>query len=365
MSRLRSFCVHLSVSGQSDTFMPSGGRWVSLKMLSCEPPSFPEMAMLITGIILGLTAAIGQSLSYLPSRWYVLRRPNSLMQLLAIAHVMQGLACIPLLWWYWPRDMPPVSQYITPLVAESLFYFVGQAGLFMALKHTDASRVSPLLGVKVVILAIMASVFLKQDLSALQWFAACLAVGAAFILNYSGGSIPLRAGIGLVIAWIGYALSDFYIGIYVNCMEPMPRLQAGVVGMFMSYLLCGVVGAVMLPWYGSRQWKDWRDASPYAFFWFVAMVGFYGSLATAGIVLAGILQSTRSFWSLAIGAVLSHWGYHALEQRVGKGVLVRRAVGVTLMVLAITLYVTQSHAQQKQSAPEPEAVPELEQLTGE
>lgn len=306
--------------------------------------------MLITGIILGLCAAVMQSLSYLPSRWYVLRRPKSLAQLLAIAHVMQGAVSIPLLCYFWPADMPDISVYWKPILAESIFYFLGQAGLFTALRYTDASRVSPLLGVKVVILAILSSLVMGQMLTPVQWFAAVLAVFAAFILNHSGGSIPWRAGVGLLMAWTGYSLSDFFIRVYIEQMAPMAPIKASLLGMYMSYLLCGLVGLAMLPWYGSRKWRDWRDAAPFAFAWYAAMLCFYGALAAAGLVLAAILQSTRSLWSLVIGAILAHHGYHALEQHVAKGVLVRRAVGATLMIFAITLYIMQSHQQAKAQA---------------
>lgn len=314
--------------------------------------------MLITGIILGLFAAVLQSLSYLPSRWYVLRRPKSLAQLLAISHVLQGAVSLPLLWFFWPADMPHVSVYWKPIVAESLFYFVGQAGLFTALRYTDASRVSPLLGVKVVILAILSSVLLGQMLTPVQWFAVVLAVSAAFVLNHSGGSIPWRAGVGLLMAWAGYSQSDFFIRVYIDQMAPMAPIKASLIGMYMSYLLCGLVGVAMLPWYGSRNWRDWRDAAPFAYTWFIAMLCFYGALAAAGLVLAAILQSTRSLWSLVIGAILAHHGYHALEQHVAKGVLIRRAVGAMMMVIAITLYVMQSHQQAKAGAAahEPPAV---------
>jgi drug/metabolite transporter (DMT)-like permease len=281
----------------------------------------------------------------------VLRRPKSLPQLLAIAHVMQGLACVPLLWWFWPGDMPPLVVYWKPLLAESLCYFLGQAGLFIALRHTDASRVSPLLGVKVVILAILSTAALHQYLTPLQWVAAVLAVLAAFVLNRSGGSVPWRAGLGLVMAWTGYSLSDFFIRVYVNRMAPMDPLKAGLLGMYMSYLICGVAGLVLLPWYGSRQWRDWRDAAPYAFLWFTAMLCFYTTLAAVGLVLAAMLQSTRSFWSLIIGAIISHFGYHALEQRVPRGVLLRRAIGAAMMVAAVALYVSQSHRQAVEAPP--------------
>lgn len=295
--------------------------------------------MTSVGIILGLMAAVGQALSYLPSRWYVLKRPQSAAQLLAIAHVFQGAVSAPLLWWFWPEDLPPWSTFMGPLIVESFFYFVGQAGLFLALRFTDASRVSPLLTLKLVFLALLSVLWLREPLSVVQWLAVGLTIAAALVLNRSGGSIPWRAGLGLFIAWIGYTLSDFFIRIYVDAMAPMPRLQAGLWGMYASYLICGLVGVAMLPWFGSRRWEDWRDAAPFAFFWFVAMIGFYGSLATAGLVLAGILQSTRSLWSLVIGLLIARMGYHALEQRVPRGVFVRRALGAAMMVAAVMLYV--------------------------
>lgn len=295
--------------------------------------------MLVIGIILGFFGSIGQSLSYLPSRWYVTRKKQSVVQLLTLSHVMQGAVCLPLMIWFWPSDMPSLHVYWKPLLSSCLFYFVGQTGLFLALRHTDASRVSPLLGIKIALLAMLSIAFLSQHLTALQWLAVCLSILAAFVLNWSGGSVPFWAAVGLALACSGYAMSDFSIRVYIENVAPLSPLHAGLTGMYISYLFCGIVGLAFLPWYGSRDWHDWRDASPYAFLWLFAMVCLYCSIATLGLVLAAIIQSLRSLWSVVIGAILARRGYTGLEQRVAHGVLTRRLIGASMMVLAITLYV--------------------------
>lgn len=303
--------------------------------------------MLVIGIMLALAAALAQSTAYILSRVFVVGRPNGSNQLLIISHLLQGLAGVALVLIFWPEHPPPFADYAWPLAGDAFFYMVGQAGLFYALKHTQASRVAPLLAMKVVLLAILAAVFLNQSIAPQQWAAVVLAVGAAFVLNYSGGGIPRLALLGVAMAVVGYSLSDTCIKLFLDIFAPAygdaaevgPRLKAGMLGVGMAYVICGAVAALFLPWAGSRSWRTWVATMPFAGTWLLSMFLLYGSFATAGIVLANIVQSTRGIMSVVLGVLLASWGLLHLETHVSRGVLARRLGAAVLMCLAIALYV--------------------------
>lgn len=304
--------------------------------------------MLAMGIIMGLAAAAAQSVSYLCSRWYTADadtppgsgpRHRGTLRLLVIGHVLQAGICLPLAWLLWPDNLPPLAAFGPELVGVAGCYLAGQVGLFIALRHTQASRVSPLLGLKIAILAILTVTLLGDTLAPAQWAAVAIAVAAAFVLNRAGGPLPWRAAAAIVFTCAGYCLSDFFIRLMIHDMRPVEPLHAAVFGAAMSYLLCGAALAAWLPWYGSRRPRDWAAAAPYAVSWLGAMFLLYACFAAVGIVLGNILQSTRGPISIALGEGLSRRGMVHLEARVPASVLGRRLAAAAMMMAAIVLFV--------------------------
>ena len=63
------------------------------------------------------------------------------------------------------------------------------------------------------------------------------------------------------------------------------------------------------------------------------------SFGTVGALFGNVLQSTRGLMAVAIGPVLAHAGWHDLEERVDRGIFLRRLAAATLMVIAVLVYV--------------------------
>mgnify|MGYP005864582417 CR=1 FL=1 len=293
------------------------------------------------GIAAGLLTALAQSISYLCSRHLVSHRGWSLRQLLVLAHVWMGLMALLLLPLTWHAQVPSWRQWALPLTGVTLFYLLGQTSLFYALRYTEASRVAPLLGIKLVMLALAAVVLLGQALALGQWLAVGLATTAALLLNQTGGRLPTRAIVAILLACVGYTGSDLCISVLNQQLQSpgTPTLQVAMLGASLSYLLSGLIGAVLLPWHGERRPQRWLAALPYALAWFVAMLGMYAAISLAGVVLANILQSTRGLMSVALGALLAGVGLVHLESKATRSVLIRRLIAAGLMTLAVGLYV--------------------------
>lgn len=290
------------------------------------------------GIIFGLLAATCQSLSYIFSRLFVIRRHNAVIQLLVMAHVLMGavsLAALPLLW---PAKMPPVSEFGWTLVWVSLFYMLGQLGLFIALKFTDASRTAPLLGLKIAILAGIAVCFLNQHLGVWQWVAVAMSVAAAFVLNYSGTRMPLRAVAAILFACVAYSISDLNIKALVHHFSGLGATHAVLFSVCLSYILCGLVGLALMPIAGKRVAADWKWAAPFAAAWLTAMVFLFACFGHIGVVYGNIIQSTRGLMSIVLGAHIASLGMEHLEKRVAGHIVLKRIAAALLMTGAIALY---------------------------
>lgn len=306
------------------------------------------------GIAAGLVSGACMSFSYLLSRHHALGqpaadRPTAALGLLLRAHVvMSGVATAGVILLQ-PLALPPLAQFIGPLVAAAGFYLLGNIILFGLLRSLEASRLTPFLGLKVFILALIVAMFFKQPLSATQWLAVGLSVAATALLQGTSGGLP-RAALGRVLViCLCFALSDLFIVRLIDALDPSGpgrsgRLFAAVLGMLLTYLACGLAcGATLL--FGrfrpppDRVWPAWRAAGGYAGTWLLAMAGLYICFGLVGAVFGNVVQSTRGIMSVVIGAVLAHLGWHELEQQVDRATLVRRIGAACLMTAAIAVYV--------------------------
>ncbi len=291
------------------------------------------------GILFGLSAAVLQSASYLFSRRFVLRHQNATLRLLVASHLWMALMAIVIYPFARSPDMPPVMTYIGPLLGSAGFYMAGQAGLFALMRHTQASRVAPLLGLKLLVLAVIVTGFMGQSLSLNQWGSVGLCVLAAFLIQTAGVRLTWQALAWLALACLGYSLSDLSITRLVHALHPIPKFHASVIGVCLSYAVCGLVALPLWRLAGiSRNGIPWGPALPFAGFWFASMVVLYACFGLVGALYGNILQSTRGLISVLFGYALSRAGFHELEEPQSRRVLIQRTAAAALMFTAIWLF---------------------------
>lgn len=294
----------------------------------------------MTGILLGLGAAFSQTIAYLLSRIYVQRRAQSIVDLMVASHLIMGVAAVLLLVFSWSPEIPPLRGYIAPVLGTAGFYIAGQYGFFNVIRRVEASRVAPLLALKIPALALL-TVLLGQGApqGVWQWLAVAIFVTGAFLLNRAGREIDAKTAAWFALTIAGYCLSDLSITRLVPALEPLPRLHAAVVGAAMSYVLCGIAALVVTPFFGDHKSRsEWVYAGPYAAAWFIGMLFLFGCFASVGAVFGNILQSTRGIMSVVLCAALVRFGWLGVEEPVSRSVFWRRTVGACLMTLAIAVF---------------------------
>jgi uncharacterized membrane protein len=312
----------------------------------------PGMTDLGLGVVSGLAAAGFSAVSYLVSRHYglgqrSLGRKGAALRLLAVSHLLMAAVCIPFTWAAWPATSPPLRLFALPLVLSVGFYLLGQSSLFAALKRVEASRMAPLLGLKIVMLAVVVSFVLGHVLDTRQWLAVALSVAAAVMLQVGRGAVPVGAFGFVLSCCLSFAISDIFIvrlidGLQAGAMTSsvaISRLHAGGLAMALTYGLCGLLFVPLVVGLRPYTRTDWVAAAQYASAWLASMVGLYCCFGLVGVVFGNILQSTRGVMSVALGAALAHLGWHELEQRVDRATLLRRLAAALLMTAAIALYV--------------------------
>jgi drug/metabolite transporter (DMT)-like permease len=298
--------------------------------------------MLMIGITLGLIAGLTQSVSYIFSRRYVARHRSSPVQLLILGHIVMGVISAIILPWLWRSDLPGLRVYAWPLAAVTGFYLLGQLSFFAALKFSDASRLSPLLALKIVFLALLTAMLLRQPIAIIQWAGIFICVSSAFLINNSGGTLPWRSLLLILSACLFYSLSDMHIKILVDrfCTCGLNTLHSVFLGVCLCYTLAGGLSMIFLPWVGGWSRENLAYATPFALAWLFAMFFLFASFAQVGVVFGNILQSTRGIFSIVIGAVLAKMGLEHIEQKTTRAVFTRRLAAAVLMCLAIILYVS-------------------------
>jgi len=310
------------------------------------------MSDLGLGVASGLAAAGLSALSYLISRHHGLQqratgRQSVALRLLVLAHVIMAAVCIPVVYLLWPMASPAWQQFAAPLLASTGFYVLGQSALFAALKAADASQISPLLGLKVVMLALLVTFVMGTALDARQWLAVALSVAAAAILQTGRGGVSLRAFGCVLFCCICFAIADILIVSLINGLQTgvaeaggsISRLHGGVLALTLTYGLCGGLSAPLALTLRPYLRTDWISAGQYSTTWLGSMLGLYCCFGLVGVVFGNILQSTRGVMNVALGAWLAHLGWHDLEQKVDRAMLIKRIAAALLMTAAITLSV--------------------------
>lgn len=315
------------------------------------------------GILLGLLAALCSSLAYLVSRRFTVRHAGhessepqwrGPLRLMVTTHAMLSVVCglgflvlVPRTAAAQPADW---SWAIVTSIFVAVFYLGANTMLFFALRRTEASRIAPLLGFKVVLLALVTQFILSETLVAQQWVAVVLATVAAVMLGSSGGRLPITVALLALGACAGFVGSDVFIsemwpawlpaGVAEEAATESQRVRASMTGMTLVYIWCGLIAFALLPI--AKPWKKehWQGSAPYAGFWLVSMVCLFSTFALVGIVLGNILQATRGLMSIFIGVAVVKLGHHHIESHAPMKVIVQRCIAAALMVGAIALYVT-------------------------
>lgn len=300
--------------------------------------------MTITGIMCGLVAALFMALAFVFSGRAVRQSPNlSSLGLLARAHIMMGGLSLLGLYFLWVPEIVSEFQLWFPITYYGvIFYLMGQGCLFMAQRTVDPSRLVPLLGLKLVVLALINTLLLNSETyGVLQIVAIACTLFSAFLLNNAGRKIPLKSLFWVLLACCGYSLSDTCIKIQVSRIGEFGLGSLTVQSLLstcLSYTLSGIIGVLILPWLSRQPRQVWKLAAPFSITWMIGIVFLFACFEQIGTVNGNIVQSTRGIWAIVLGVLLARCGHTYLEEKTSWPVVMRRLFATLLLMLAIVLY---------------------------
>lgn len=229
----------------------------------------------------------------------------------------------------------PMSELWQPAMVGVLF-FAGQICTFWAIDG-DVSVATPVLGLKIILVALFSSVLLTEVVPLKWWIAAALSTGAIGLLNGGGGGQHRRVGMTVFAAALAaacFALSD----VLVQKWAPVWGVGRFLPLMFWSL---GLMSFGLIPFFRSPLWTiprtAWNWLLPGALVLAVQAAGMAYAVAVYGdATAANIVYASRGLWSVMAVWLIGHW-FRNEEQHLGRAVLRRRLIGALLMLAAIGL----------------------------
>lgn len=236
--------------------------------------------------------------------------------------------------WFFGEPIDSISDLLIPL-GVGIAFFLGQLLTCLGIHRGDVSLLTPLLGTKVVFVAVIVSVGLGESLSLSVWLGAVLST-VAILLMRGGGSadrrkVALTIYLGVSSA-LGFAAADSLMQAYGQEIG-FHKMAAGT---FTSVMLCSFG---LIPFFKSnvssispQTWK-WMGLGALLMTLQAGLMAFV--LSTYGkATVVNVMYSSRGIWSVVLVWWIGHW-FSNEEQSLGRGVLVRRLVGSALLVVAI------------------------------
>jgi drug/metabolite transporter (DMT)-like permease len=249
--------------------------------------------------------------------------------------------------WLLGGTIQSVSLWWQPPLAAVLF-FSGQVFSLLALNTGDVSVATPVLGLKILLVAVLSVVLGGEPVGARLWSAATLSTVAIALLNMDRGrrgSIrgPLppghaRAGRTIVLAALGaasYACFDVLIQKWsplwgTGRFIPLAMAFGALYSIPLRRLDRHAIGTTT-----SGAYKPWLATGAVSFavqgLMFMTSIAIYQQATSANI-----LYSSRGLWSVVAVWTIGHW-FTNREQHLGARVLAWRLVGAILLMAAIVM----------------------------
>jgi len=259
-----------------------------------------------------------------------------------IINYTTAVAALPL--WLLGGTIPNSSLWWQPPAAATLF-FSGQVFSLLALNSGDVSVATPVLGVKILLVALLSTVLIGEPIGTRLWIAAALSTVAIALLNIDRGHARARVGRTIILAGLGaasYACFDVLIQKW--------SASWGTGRILPIVMVIGAIYSIPLRYVGRVRLQPDRNPAQSYTPWLIAGAA---SFAVQGLMFitsvsiwrqatsANVLYSSRGLWSVLAVWAVGHW-FSNREQHLGARVLVWRFLGAILLMAAIVLVLLNS-----------------------
>ncbi|MFC5457985.1 EamA family transporter [Prosthecobacter fluviatilis] len=219
-------------------------------------------------------------------------------------------------------------------VGLGVLFFTGGWFTFIAMQRGDVSLVTPVLGSKVVFVALGASLFIAGSMKPLMWVAAIITTGGIFLMSATDFKTPKGARLAgpVVMALISaalYAFADVFLQKWAPTFGPKTflALMSGTTGVLSLLSMTLLPKRPPIPWNRATQWSLGGSA-------LIAAQSMTLGLSLAyfnDAVGVNVVYATRGMWSLAVVAVLGPLLGNRERHESGKAYGIRVVAALLMM----------------------------------
>ncbi|ATC64127.1 hypothetical protein CMV30_09260 [Nibricoccus aquaticus] len=258
-----------------------------------------------------------------------------------VSNIAMGVCFAPL--WLLGGPGQPWSLIWQPLAAGALF-FVGQFFTFIAQTKGDVSVATPMMGVKVLMVALASTLLLTDSIPLKWWFAAALSTLGVALLGRASGASGAQKHQRVLMTMLCAAAASTAFATADVLIQKWGRAWGG--GRFLPIMFGGVALAsfALIPFFREPlravPRDAWRWLIPGTILMALQAAGLGLTMAIWGdATAANIVYSSRGLWSVIAVWLVGHW-FSNREQHLGAGILRWRLAGATAMLAAIVLVMT-------------------------
>lgn len=241
-------------------------------------------------------------------------------------------------WWFVQGgELRPLADYWQP-ATTALLFLGGQVFIFLAISRGDISITTPVMGTKVIIVALFSAVLRVGDVPWQWWVGAGLSAGAVALLH-AGERLGRSRNVGQTVALATASAASFGLG-DVLLQKWVPQWGTGSYFPPM-FLLVGLYSFAFVPFFSAPL----RELPAQAWRW-IGVGALLMAVNNAGVVLTlgiwgdatavNIVYSVRGLLSVVLVWAIGHW-FANTEQHLERRVLGARLTGAALMIAAIAL----------------------------
>ena len=254
-------------------------------------------------MLLGITAsfmgAFCQAVNYSVTQSCQQKYRIDGIRLLVAIHVCIGMiALVPtLIFGYWKLLGFHLSY---DFIKINVPYLFAQYFLIKAIRLSDSSVVSPLLALKIPVLALIAIFLFDAHFGMTQWLSMALILALGYYFSAISGRINIAPLLLVIGASVGYGLSDMAITELSHNLIQAPAIEQAFATISLNYTVCGVLSLpLMKPMQVSPTMA--YQAKWVSITWFVAVIFLTVGFNVSGVVSGNIVQSLRG----VIGVILA------------------------------------------------------------
>ena len=283
------------------------------------------------GLALGFFGACSQAANYAFTKDCVEKyHLQGIRQLIAVHILMFAMVIIPFfVFEYWRFFSLQTVIYCLCIIIP---YLLAQYLMIRALTIADSSIISPLLTIKVPILALISVLCFEQTFSHLQLLCVTVIICLGFYFSSLSGQIKLGPLCLIALACTCFSTSDIAMTLFMKTL-PAARFHQISAGIAYEYFACAVF-ALPLMFYKplNIHTKEVWQTKWIGLAWMLSMIGIVGCFNLAGVVEGNIIQTLRS----VIGVIIAYLFY---RQYIHDHSTFKKKIGIAIgMFIAVTVY---------------------------